>query len=97
MVQANFNKKISSSLYTLTSSSAHSTGLSIILLRESKLGFSERSSTANLLLNISTMLLATFITEFKKNLTAVEIKYNTLSVDVTDRIEIYARMLSKKR
>lgn len=97
MVQANINRKISSSLYTLTSSSAHSTGLSIILLKESKLGFNEKSRTANLFVNISTMLLATFIMELKKNLKAVEIKYNTLSVDVTDRIEIYAGMLAKKK
>ena len=97
MVQAGFNRKITYSLYTLISSSAHSTGLSIILLKESKLGFHKKSINANLFLNISTMLLAEFIIELKQHLKAAELKYNTLSVDVIDRIEIYSGMLTKRR
>ena len=97
MVQAGFNRQITHSLYKLVSSSAHSTGLSLILLKDAKLGFHERSINANLFLNISTMLLAVFITELKKSITAVEIKYNTLSVDVTDRIDIYTTMLLKRK
>lgn len=78
--------------YGLLSNYAHSEGLSILQLQESKFTYNKNDETANLNVFMSTILLARMVLSIKGLYKMIEIQYNGLPQSFQDTIEIYARL-----
>lgn len=79
--------------YFILSSYAHSEALSILQIKDSRLGYNKHNKSANLNLFLSKLLICKMIMSIKKLFKVVEIKYNMLPQAIQDKVELYAKML----
>jgi hypothetical protein len=86
------NHMFSRSLYHFLSSYAHSGGLSLVQLKDARLGYSTSNKDASFIMYCSSVLIAFMITSIKKVYPVLELQYNMLSEGVRNKIEIYALM-----
>lgn len=78
--------------YSILSSYAHSEGLSILQIKQSKLGYNKGNEQGHIDLMISKQLICLMILSIKKLYRIIEIKYNMLPRELQDTIEIYAEI-----
>lgn len=78
--------------YSILSSHAHSEGLSILQLKQSKLGYNKSNAQANVDLLISKQFICLMILAIKKLYKIIEIKFNGLPQELQDTIDIYAQI-----
>lgn len=96
MTDSGLSPRISESLYKIISAYAHSSGVSIFNITELKAGYHPNNDQANLIASISKMITCKFIIRFKNLIKTVEIRYNTLPIDIISRIEFYDTILTRK-
>jgi hypothetical protein len=96
MAKSGFNPRISETFYKIISAYAHTSGVSIFNFSELKAGYHQNNDQANLIASLSKMIIAKYIIKFKGQVKTVEIKYNTLSIDLINKIEFNAKILNTK-
>lgn len=81
-----------STYYSLLSNYAHSEGLSILQLKQSKLGYDKTNQEANTNLLLAKQLICLMIISIKNLYKIIEIKFNALPQELQDTIEIYSEI-----